>query len=106
MSTCEKNLKEPLRPAFPVGQVNEENPRTKKTIELLNFQSHVEGGYFVETDRDQLRIPNPFESKRKEEGQDSTRNASTTIHYLITQKRYVACCALSRLRSQRVREQF
>jgi len=91
MSACDNTLKEPLHPAFPVGQVKDESKKTQETIELLKFQSHVEGGYFVETDRDSLRVPNPFEAKRKEEGQDSTRNASTTIHYLITPKRYVAC---------------
>lgn len=88
MSACDNSLKEPLKPAFPVGQVEEESKGAQQIIEHLSFQSHPEGGYFVETDRDQLRVPNPFEAKRKEEGQNSTRNASTTIHYLITPKRY------------------
>jgi len=42
---------------------------------------HPEGGYFVETDRDPLRVPNPFSTEK-----GSTRSGSTTIHYLLTPK--------------------
>jgi predicted cupin superfamily sugar epimerase len=47
------------------------------------MQRHPEGGYYVETDRDRLRIPNPFRTHDDDE-EDSTRSASTTIHYLLT----------------------
>jgi len=59
------------------------------------MQKHVVGGYFVETDRDQLVIPNPFLEDHASSGTDSaspseddekdrTRNASTSIFYLLT----------------------
>lgn len=85
MSACDSSLSEPLHPSFPAGKGKESN-RTQTLIKTLNLQVHPEGGYFAETDRDELRVPNPFEVKRMEEGQDSTRSASTTIYYLITPK--------------------
>lgn len=39
----------------------------------------MEGGYFVETDRDTIRVPSPFGPKPTD-----SKNASTTIHYLLT----------------------
>lgn len=53
------------------------------------MQEHIEGGYFVETDRDPLRVPNPFisdsqQTKTEEAADDAWRNASTTIYYLLT----------------------
>jgi predicted cupin superfamily sugar epimerase len=85
MSSCDPGLNERLRPAFPVGS-GQESEKTKAIIRSLNLQVHPEGGYFNETDRYQLRVPTPFESKRKEEGEDSVRDASTTIFYMITPK--------------------
>lgn len=85
MSACDTTLGEPLRPAFsPQGET--ESQKTQSIIKLLGLQSHPEGGYFNETDRDELRIPTPFESKQVEEGSSSTRSASTTIFYMITPK--------------------
>ena len=59
------------------------------TISALGLQKHIEGGYFVETDRAKFTIPNPFLadavsdlSSSKE--QSATRQASTTIFYLIS----------------------
>jgi hypothetical protein len=37
-----------------------EYPSIQHTIDTLHLQRHIEGGYFFETDRDPLRIPNPF----------------------------------------------
>ena len=51
------------------------------TISALSLQPHPEGGLFVETDRDPRLVANPFTDKSAE---DSTRHASTTIHYLLT----------------------
>lgn len=50
-------------------------------IDALNLQPHVEGGYFVETDRDPLRTPSPFNSNDRP---SETRSASTTIFHLLT----------------------
>ncbi|KIX03640.1 uncharacterized protein Z518_07193 [Rhinocladiella mackenziei CBS 650.93] len=60
-----------------------------KTISMLSLQSHIEGGYFVETDRDPLLVPNPFQhlpllTNATSKDTSSTRHASTTIFYLIT----------------------
>ena len=48
-------------------------------IDSLHLQRHPEGGYFAETDRDAYCVPNPFTSDPT-----STRNASTSIYYLLT----------------------
>jgi len=88
MSACDQSLQEALRPAFPVGQ-GEESQKTRSIIKTLDLQSHPEGGYYKETDRDALSIPNPFKVKRSEADSDSTRSASTTIYYMVTPKRHV-----------------
>ncbi|KAL8823509.1 MAG: hypothetical protein Q9191_005788 [Dirinaria sp. TL-2023a] len=54
----------------------------QQTIDILRMQKHPEGGYFVETDRDPRRMPNPFSDSQT--GGDETRNFSTTIFYLLT----------------------
>lgn len=69
----------PLKPFFSIDGSQDESPQLKVVIEKLNLQKHIEGGYFVETDRDELRVPSPFDK-------NETRNASTTIHYLVTPK--------------------
>jgi predicted cupin superfamily sugar epimerase len=111
----------PLRPVYEPkasSAARNESPQLVKLIEKLQLQQHIEGGYFVETDRDTNRVPNPFFktdpfSAGKEqttfytstgavtadlsnklnpgdqetggtEGQDKTRSASTSIHYLLT----------------------
>lgn len=65
-----------------------ETPITTSTIQHLSLTPHQEGGYFVETDRSPLLIPNPFNTPTNPPGpaadHDSTRNASTTIYYLLT----------------------
>lgn len=67
----------------------------------MHLQKHIEGGYFVETDRDTYQIPNPFLScTRKAPSFDTLallpdsshhgtvisqkRSASTSIFYLLT----------------------
>ncbi|KAK5724385.1 hypothetical protein LTR15_004430 [Elasticomyces elasticus] len=70
----------PLVPTFDPKHPQRETDVLQAIIQKLGLQQHVEGGYFVETDRDQLRVPNPFDQ------QAGTRNASTTIFYLLTPK--------------------
>jgi uncharacterized protein len=78
----------PLTPVFDPTKPQAESDRLQQVISKLGMQKHIEGGYFVETDRDTLRIPNPFVLQGKDTGDvlTSTRNASTTIHYLLTPK--------------------
>lgn len=82
----------------PVPSNHPEPPSIHSTITTLDLIPHIEGGYFRETDRSQLNIPNPFLSDpslsyaaapnvttRLAPGQDNTtRSASTTIYYYLT----------------------
>ncbi|KAK3945966.1 RmlC-like cupin domain-containing protein [Diplogelasinospora grovesii] len=74
-----------------------ESEGIQSIITTLHLQPHVEGGYFVETDRDPLLIPSPFPETPassasaglllptpRPEFNPKLRNASTTIYYLIT----------------------
>ncbi|KAI9690897.1 MAG: hypothetical protein M1822_008517 [Bathelium mastoideum] len=72
-----------------------ESPSLTSLIQHLHLQPHIEGGYFVETDRDSLRVPNPFLpaeatqhpahiASQTTQGNQLTRSASTTIFYLLT----------------------
>lgn len=112
----------PLKPIYEPKDASaprNESPKLAKLISTLQLQQHIEGGYFVETDRDVNRVPNPFlntspsaasneqttfytstgavsanlsnkltevdpdKNKDASEG-EKTRNASTSIHYLLT----------------------
>jgi predicted cupin superfamily sugar epimerase len=62
----------------------------KSAISTLGLLEHIEGGYFVETDRDERVVPNPFENlpslaNATSRDESTTRNASTTIYYLLGQ---------------------
>ncbi|KIW29969.1 uncharacterized protein PV07_05753 [Cladophialophora immunda] len=62
-----------------------------RTITTLQLQSHIEGGYFHETDRDPLLVPNPFKNlphltNATSKDTSDTRNASTTIYYFLSPK--------------------
>lgn len=90
MSSC-TSLSSPLHPSFPSKVDAIEKSSVQAIIDALSLQKHVEGGYFVETDRDTRRVPNPFPPHEPEEIPESrrhidwtTRAASTTIHYMIT----------------------
>ncbi|TKA82806.1 hypothetical protein B0A55_01051 [Friedmanniomyces simplex] len=81
----------PLHPPFDPKHPQPESETLEAVIARLGLQQHVEGGYFVETDRDSLRVPNPFtvndrESESESERDGGTRSASTTIFYLLTAK--------------------
>jgi predicted cupin superfamily sugar epimerase len=121
-STIDSSLP-PLKPVYAPKDSSaerKESPKLAKLISTLALQQHIEGGYFVETDRDTNRVPNPFlntspsassteqttfytstgavsanldnklidadkSTANTEQGsQDKTRNASTSIHYLLT----------------------
>ncbi|OQO03841.1 hypothetical protein B0A48_10482 [Cryoendolithus antarcticus] len=70
-----------LKPFFtPSSPPPPESPYIQSIISHLSLQPHPEGGYFVETDRDTLRVPNSFHPSDPQ----STRSASTSIHYLLT----------------------
>lgn len=64
-------------------------------IAALQMSPHIEGGYFVETDRDPLLIPSPFPHDAASEAtlalvpqrpgfDPAVRNASTSIMYFLT----------------------
>ncbi|OCK98490.1 uncharacterized protein K441DRAFT_629616 [Cenococcum geophilum 1.58] len=95
MSTIDSTLPSPLHPPFPRPAAPiPETARTASVIRTLQLQEHIEGGYFAETDRDPLRVPNPFLASAPSQSQlrtatprdptDATRNASTSIFYLLT----------------------
>lgn len=80
-----------------------ESSSTTNLLTTLNLQPHIEGGYYSEIDRDPLLIPNPFLGKSEGQGgdwdddkkttdkpfsgDDSVRNASTSIYYCLTARR-------------------
>jgi predicted cupin superfamily sugar epimerase len=79
-------------PSYPLGTHTTESSSTASIISTLNLEKHVEGGYFAEIDRDPLTIPNPFPldtsskttTAKPISGDNSLRNASTSIYYLLT----------------------
>lgn len=75
----------PLKPSFNSDGSNPESSTIESIIKKLNLQQHPEGGYFVETDRDTLRVPNPFASDSSSSLVES-RSASTSIFYYLTPK--------------------
>jgi predicted cupin superfamily sugar epimerase len=66
-----------------------EPPDINTTTSALKLRKHIEGGYFIETDRADFTIPNPFvhdavSGLANSKEQSATRQASTTIYYLIS----------------------
>ena len=98
MSVSDTIPQSPLRPFFEPSPDAPEPPSIRSLIAKLGLQRHPEGGYYVETDRDPLRVPNPFpqldsaveipppalEAGVAMDDDDSTRSASTTIYYCLT----------------------
>jgi predicted cupin superfamily sugar epimerase len=93
----------PLNPVYtynPHSTTPESEP-SKTLITHLGLQRHIEGGYFVELDRDPLTVPNPFPPAGPNEkkataakpfsGDDSVRNASTSIFYYLSPTRPQGC---------------
>lgn len=84
-----------FKPFFHANLGAPEAPAVVSLIKTLQMLTHIEGGYFVETDRDPLLIPSPFPLDAASEqtlslvpqrpGFDpKVRNASTSIFYLLT----------------------
>jgi predicted cupin superfamily sugar epimerase len=82
-----------LIPSFTSNPDAKESPYLQEIITSLNLEPHIEGGFFVETDRAPDTVPSPFpvepsstsELAPKRPGFDpAVRNSSTTIYYLLT----------------------
>lgn len=82
MSAAHTSITSRISPFFKPTSTTVETPSIRDLIKMLRLQKHPEGGYFDETDRDPLRVLNPFRSSSNDD--DSTRSASTTIYYLLT----------------------
>lgn len=88
-----RDIKPFFVPSGPPPGQGESGP-CQTLIDSLSMIPHIEGGYFVETDRDPSRVPSPFPldstsntaaSMPQRPGFDPAfRNASTSIHYLLT----------------------
>ncbi|KAL8661617.1 MAG: hypothetical protein Q9202_005445 [Teloschistes flavicans] len=87
MSAVDSMFESTIEPTFlPAAKEAAESPTIQAIINQLSMMPHPEGGYFVETDRDTLRVPNPFltPNSKATDGKDLTRSASTSIFYLLT----------------------
>ncbi|RDW92198.1 hypothetical protein BP5796_01592 [Coleophoma crateriformis] len=83
-----------IKPSFTATESNgEESSAIRELIDSLQLEPHIEGGYFIETDRAPDLVPSPFPLKEsntsglapQRPGFDSkVRNSSTTIYYLLT----------------------
>ena len=82
-----------FRPTFTPSQDSKEPPYIEELIAKLDLQPHIEGGFFVESDRAPDTVPSPFPIEKsstselapKRPGFDpKLRNSSTTIYYLLT----------------------
>lgn len=64
----------------------EEDPSIQSTLKTLNLKPHLEGGYYTKTDRNPLRMANPFNTPNSipQAEDDSTRSASTAMYYYLT----------------------
>lgn len=62
-------------------------------IKTLKLEKHPEGGYYIQTDRDNSRVPNPYLIQPNGAPKSSadllveSRSASTTIFYFLTPER-------------------
>lgn len=64
----------------PPNQIQHSN-LIQSTLQTLSLTPHIEGGYFTETDKHPLRIPNPHTHQSPD---DTTRAASSSIFYFLT----------------------
>jgi predicted cupin superfamily sugar epimerase len=88
MSSVDSTLRSENFAFHKLANINKESAGIQELIDTLALQEHIEGGYFVETDRDERRVANPFlNSSIEADGtQDTTRAASTSIFYFISPK--------------------
>ncbi|RFU29804.1 hypothetical protein B7463_g6546, partial [Scytalidium lignicola] len=82
-----------LKAIFTPAPDKEEPQHLHDLISRLGLQPHIEGGYFVETDRAADIVPSPFPSEKESTltlvpqrpgFKADVRNSSTTIFYLLT----------------------
>jgi hypothetical protein len=87
-STIDSSLP-PLTAVYPPSKpdISRESSQTCALISHLNMQPHIEGGYFVETDRDALRVPNPFIGKQSEREEERKKEQEREREREATQER-------------------
>lgn len=84
-----------LKPSFAAHPGATELPEVHAVISTLKLMPHIEGGYFVETDRSPDIVSSPFPIKENTSFASElapqrpgfnplVRNSSTTIYYLLT----------------------
>ena len=79
-----------IKPFYPpTAPPSPESPAIQQTIDILNLQPHMEGGFYVQTHKNPLRIPNPFPRDHSsaappDDPTNATRAASTSIFYFLT----------------------
>jgi predicted cupin superfamily sugar epimerase len=84
----------PLKPHFHPSSTPD-SPSLQLLIKNLNLQPHIEGGYYLETDRASDTVPSPFPfhstststknlAPQRPGFDPDLRNTSTTIYYLLT----------------------
>ncbi|KAJ5098443.1 hypothetical protein N7532_005444 [Penicillium argentinense] len=74
-----------VKPVYTSSSHQEEDLSIQSLLSHLDLHPHPEGGYFAETHRNPLQIPNPFQQGSQGDSQDDeTRSASTAIYYLLT----------------------
>lgn len=82
-----------ITPSFIPSPDTNESAEILSLVTSLNLMPHIEGGYFVETDRARDTTPSPFPSEKSSTSElapqrpgfdPSVRNSSTTIFYLLT----------------------
>lgn len=69
-----------------------EGAGVRRIIDLLNMETHIEGGYFVETDRDARQITlegGKYQPAQYSHNTGEQRPLSTSIFYLLTPKRSI-----------------
>ena len=85
---------EKIIPRFPVpsrdmSDGSDESPDIQRVIHKLNMQPHIEGGYFVETHRDQRQVSvhnGSFQIGENPSNELEQRSLSTCILYFLTPK--------------------
>lgn len=90
-STIDKSIA-PLKPAYHPehgSMGRHESAKISKLISALRLMPHIEGGYFVETDRDPLKVPNPFLTRHFQNNATNTTpqipgEEATTTFYTST----------------------
>lgn len=94
----ERSIISALKPVFSPSSSSPETPAVQSLIKALGLAEHLEGGYFVQTDRDETTIPSPYPPEplsartvnlagHKDGFDPALRRLSTTIFYYLTPQR-------------------